>query len=286
MKKFGMSFLVILALMVFAATDAFFILDPTRQALIFQFGRPIRAETTAGLKIKLPFIQNVTYFEKRILNLDPPAQQVPLVDQRRVNVNVYSRYRIKDPLEFYKTLNDEYRAQERLSSIINSSMRRVLGTTTLTSILSSERSSIMPRIRQEVNEAAVRFGIEVVDVRLRRADLPPTNSQAVYKRMISERERERNDFLAQGQELYQGITSKADRDVVVIKAEAERKAMELRGLGEAEAMEIYAQTYKIDPEFYDFYRSLEAYKNTVGKGDTTVVLSPNSTYFKHFHNKP
>jgi membrane protease subunit HflC len=262
--------------------SALFPVAQNQQALVLQFGEPRNFIKEPGLHIKVPFIQNVLYYDKRVLEVDPPAQQVILSDQKRVDVDAYARFRITDPLEFYKTLNTEFNARGRLSAIINSSMRRVLGSTTLVRVLSADRERIMADILHEVSDEAKRFGIEIVDVRLRRADLPEQTSQAIYNRMRSERDREAKEARAQGQEQAQQIRARADRDKTVLLAEAQREAQIVRGDGDAAAIKIYADSFGKDPQFFSFYRSMQAYRDALGSSDTTMVLSPDMDFLRFF----
>lgn len=278
---------VAVAVLGLIVSSSFFIVPQSQQALVLQFGDPRRMVQEPGLQFKIPFIQNVLYYDRRLLEVDPRSQQVILADQKRIEVDAFARYRITDPLTFYRTVNNEQGARSRLEAIINSSMRRVLGGTSMTSVLSGERDKIMADIRGEVQEDAKRFGVEVVDVRLRRADLPDTTSQAIYNRMRSEREREAREFRAQGQEQAQQIRSRADREKVVLVAEAQREAQILRGEGDATAIKTYADAFSADPEFFAFYRSLQAYRSVMGGSDTTLVLSPDSEFFRYFNrSKP
>ena len=259
-----------------------FIVHQTQQALVLQFGDPKREVIDPGLKFKLPFIQDVVYFESRILDLDPPKQQVILADQKRLDVDSYARFRITDPLEFYKTVRNERGARSRLSTIINSALRRVLGNETLVGILSTNRVAIMANIRGQVNTAVDRLGIEIVEVRLRRADYPEETSQNIFNRMKSEREREAREFRAEGAEAAQQIRADADKQRVVLVAKAKQSAETLRGEGDGEAIKIYADAFGQDPEFYSFYRSMLAYRKAMADEDTTLVLSPDSDFFRYF----
>jgi membrane protease subunit HflC len=274
--------LVGIAAVVFMGVSALFTVTQNQQALVLQFGEVRRFINEPGLHVKTPFIQNVIYFDKRVLEVDPPAQQVILSDQKRVDVDAYARFRITDPLKFYQTVAGEVGARARLSAIINSSLRRVLGSTTLASVLSAERDRIMADIQHEVGEEAKRFGIEMVDVRLRRADLPEQTSQAIYNRMKSERDREAKEARGQGQELALQIKARADRDKIVLLAEAAREAQIVRGEGDANAIKIYADAFGKDPQFFSFYRSMQAYSNALANGDTTMVLSPNLDFLRYF----
>src|ERR1700733_2141018 len=258
--------IALLVVVVVIGTSAFFTVAQTEQALVLQFGEMRELIKTPGLHLKVPFVQKVLYFDNRVLEVDPPAQEVILADQKRVDVDAYARFRIIDPLLFYQTVTNEFGARGRLSAIINSSMRRVLGSTSLASVLSGERERIMADILHEVGDQAKRFGIEIVDVRLRRADLPEQTSQAIYNRMKSERDREAKEARGQGQEQALQIRARADREKVVLLAEAAREAQIVRGEGDANAIKIYAEAFGKDPQFFAFYRSMQAYTNALGSG--------------------
>jgi membrane protease subunit HflC len=232
--------------------------------------------------LKLPFIQNVQYFEKRVLELDPPKQQVILVDQKRLDVDTYARFRIADPLRFFQTVTNEVGARARLSAIISSSLRRVLGGESLSAILSERRADIMATIRGEVAQAVKPLGIDIIDVRMKRADYPEQTSQAIFNRMKSEREREAREFRAEGYEAAQQIRADADRQRIVILATAQKEAQTLRGQGDAQAIQIYADAFGKDQGFFAFYRAMEAYKDAFNSGSTTMVLSPDSEFFRFF----
>ena len=280
----GLAVLGVLVLIAgFVAYSMLFVVPQVQQAIVLQFGAPMEAVKDPGLKFKLPW-QNVVYYDKRVLDLDPPKQQVILSDQKRLDVDSYARFKIVDPLLFFQTVKDEMGARSRLSPIINSSLRRVLGNETLLSILSDQRISIMASIRQQANDGARPLGMELVEVRIRRADYPEETSLNIYNRMKSEREREAKEFRAQGQEEAQKIRADADKQRVVIVAEAKKQAEMLRGQGDGEAIRIYADAFGQDPEFFAFYRSMQAYRKAMTGGDTTMVLSPDSDFFKYFKN--
>ncbi len=261
-------------------SGALFTVHQTQQALVLQLGEPKRAVSEPGLKIKIPFIQNAFYYERRVLNVDPPVQRVILADQKPLLVDTYARYRIVDPLRFYQTVRTEGTASSRLSVIINASARGVLGNVNLASVLSEERADIMTQIQEQVNDEAQRFGIDLVDVRIRRSDLPDETSQAVYDRMKSEREREAAEFRAQGFEQSERIKAGADREATVIRAEAEREAEILRGEGEGERTRILNDAYGQDEEFFSFYRSMQAYDASL-RG-TYMVISPDGEFADFF----
>ena len=278
--------LALLAVLLFGAYSAAFMVNQTQQALVLQFGEPKRTIQDPGLKFKLPFIQEAVYYERRVLSLIPQdAEEVILADQKRLQVDAYARYRIEDPLLFFQTVRNELGARARLESIIDSSVRRVLGRETLASILTGERESINGSIRDEVNQSVASLGIQIIDVRLRRADYPEATSQNIFNRMKSEREREAKEFRATGEEEAQKIRADAEKTRTVIVAEAKRQAQEVRGEGDSNAIRIYAESFGRDPEFFSFYRSMEAYRKSIGESGTSMVLSPNSSFFRYFKDK-
>ena len=270
------SFLVLL--------NGIFTMKETQQGLVLQFGDPKRVIQKSGLHIKIPFIQNVVRYDNRILEYNLPIEEVIAVDKKRILIDSFARFKIIDPLEFYKTVGNEANVRNRLNSNVISSLRRVVGKVTLDELLSSERSNIMDRIQIEVNDSAQRFGIEVVDVRIRRADLPEANSQAIFDRMISERVKEAKEFRAKGAEQAQIIRAEANKEKTVLLAEATRKSEILRGEGESESIAIYADAFERDSGFYSFYRSMQAYKNVLGEDGTTMILSPDSQFLEFFNN--
>jgi membrane protease subunit HflC len=282
-RNFSIGFV---ALLLFTILSALFTVDQTKQALVLQFGEPKRIIQEPGLAIKLPFIQDVEYYEKRVLSLIPQdAEEVILADQKRILVDAYARYRISNPLLFYQTVRNEFGARSRLEAIIDSSVRRVLGSETLASILTGMRNNINDNIKDEVEESVTSLGIEIIDVRLRRADYPESTSQNIFNRMKSEREREAKEFRATGEEEAQKIRADAEKTRTVIVAEAARKAQENRGRGDSEAIEIYANSFGKDADFFSFYRSMEAYRAAIGESETSMVLSPDSEFFRFFKNK-
>lgn len=263
-------------------SSALFTVHQTQQAIVMQFGDPRRVITEPGLNIKLPFVQNVLFYEKRVLDLDPPVERVLLADQKPLNVDSFARYTIGDPLKFYQTVRFESNLRDRLGSIINSNLRSVLGNVNLAGILSEERANIMDRIMEQVNQESDRFGIDIVDVRIGRTDLPAEVSQAVYSRMRSEREREAAEFRAQGEEEAQRIRAAADREATVIRAEAQREADIIRGAGEGQRTRTLNQAFGQDPNFFQFYRSMQAYEGAINQGDAEnsyVVLSTDQNAF-------
>jgi membrane protease subunit HflC len=273
-------------LVLFGIFSSFFTVNQTQQALVLQFGEPKRIIQDPGLAFKLPFIQDAVFYESRVLSLIPQdAEEVILADQKRIQIDAYARYRIEDPLLFFQTVRNELGARARLESIIDSSVRRVLGSETLASILTGERENINGSIRDEVNASVDSLGIEIIDVRLRRADYPESTSQNIFNRMKSEREREAKEFRATGDEEAQKIRADAEKTRTVIVAEAKREAQEVRGQGDSNAIRIYAGSFGQDPEFFSFYRSMEAYRKSIGESGTSMVLSPNSSFFRYFKDK-
>ncbi len=261
--------------------DAFFILDQRKTALVIQFGEAINYITEPGFKLKLPFIQNVLVFEKRIQNLAADTTEVIASDQKTMRVDAFTKYRIIDGLKFYQTAKDDRGFKQRLAPILDSSLRQVLGSMSFVALLSPQRTDIMYKIREIVATQAQDFGVEVVDVRIMRADLPDKSREAVYDRMRSERAKEAKEIRAEGAEQAQRIMATAERDRLVILADAQKTAQIERGNGDAKAITIFASTFNKDPEFFDFYRSLQAYKKVIKSDNTKLVLSADSEFFRH-----
>lgn len=282
MRSIGTVVAVVVAVVVFVAFNALFIVDQRQQALITEFGNPVRIVKEPGLAFKTPFIQTVIFFDKRILELDAPPEEVIAADRRRIVVDAFARYRISDPLRYYQSVRIESVARQRLSSILSSSLRGVLGQKALAALLTSERPVMMRSIRDQMRAEATGLGIEVVDVRIRRADLPKENLESVFGRMQTERQREAAGIRAAGDEEAQRIRSTADKEVTIIKAEATRKSDILRGEGEAERNRILGDAYGRDAEFFEFYRTLKAYEQSMTGNTTTMVISPDSPFFKYF----
>lgn len=283
--KIKISLLVVLAVAVAVLSSSVYVLKQTDQAIVLQFGDPVRVVQEPGLKFKIPFIQNVVFYDKRLLNLDPPAQEIVLNDKKRLDVDSFTRYRIVDPLKFYKTVRTESRARSKLEEIVNSSVRNVLGRITLQELLSQQRSQIMADISTAVKKDAGQIGVSVAEVRIRRADLPIEVLQAINDRMKAERDRDAKEFRAQGQQAGQQIRATADKERTIIIAEAEKQAQIIRGEGDKEATEIWNSAAGKDPQFYGFYRSLEAYRKSLGNGESSFVLSPDSEFFKYFRGQ-
>ena len=277
-------FLIIIIGIAFASLNSLFTMSEKQQGLVLQFGEPKRVVKSSGLHFKLPLIQNVVKYDKRILEYDLPVEEVIAVDKKRMLIDSFTRFKIVEPLEFYKTVGSEINVRNRLNSNVISSLRRVVGRVTLDELLSQERNNIMENIKLEVNNEAFRFGIEIVDVRIRRADLPEANSQAIYERMKSERVREAKEFRAKGSEVAQKIRAEANKEKTVILAEATRKSEILRGEGESKAIDIYANAFEKDSDFYSFYRSMQAYGKVLGEDGTTMILSPDSEFLEFFNN--
>jgi len=260
-----------------------FTVHQTQQVLVLQVGEPRQVVTQPGLHMKLPWpFQNVLYLDRRVLYLDLPVQEVIAQDRKRLVVDAFARWRITDPLRFYQSLTDENIASGRLQPILGSNVRRILGSQTFAAVLSGERAKLMLDIRDGMNVETKNFGIEIVDVRIRRADLPQQNSEAIYRRMQQERVRQANQFRAQGEQISQEIRSKADRDATVIRAEATRQGEITRGQGDAEKNRIFAEAFGQDPDFFSFYRSMNAYSASLKGENTTVILSPDSDFFRYF----
>ncbi len=274
---------VVAAVILFVIGNSVYILNQTEQAIVLQFGEPMRVVKEPGLKFKIPFIQNVVFYDNRLLNLDPPAQEIVLNDKKRLDVDSFTRYRIVDPLKFYKTVRTELQARGKLEEIVNSSVRKILGRITLQELLSQKRTQIMRDISSAVKVDAEQIGVSVADVRIRRADLPIEVLQAINARMKSEREREAKEFRAQGQQMSQQIKAQAEKERTIIIAEAEKNAQIIRGTGDKQAILIWNEAANKDPQFYAYYRTLEAYRNSMANGDTSMVLSPNSEFFEFFN---
>lgn len=268
---------------IFVLLNSLYVVRQTEQAIVLQFGEPMRVVKTPGLKLKVPFIQNVVFYDNRLLNLDPPAQEIVLNDKKRLDVDSFTRYRIVDPLRFYKTVRTESMARSKLEEIVNSSVRKILGRITLQELLSQQRTQIMADISTAVKTDAEQIGVSVADVRIRRADLPLEVLQAINARMKAERERDAKEFRATGQQQAQQIRAMAEKERTILIAEAEKQAQITRGEGDEQAIIIWNKAAGADPQFYGFYRSMEAYKNGLAKnGNTSMVLSPNAEFFDYF----
>jgi membrane protease subunit HflC len=271
---------------VFVVGYAFtYVVHQTQSALVLQFGKVRAVTLQPGLYFKAPApFEQVVYLDNRVLDLDLPAQEIIAADQKRLVVDAFTRYRISDPLRFYQTMNNVARANSQLASVVNAQVRAVLADATFLSVVRNDRSKLMARIREDVNREAERFGVAIVDVKLRRVDLPEANSQAVFQRMQTERQREAAEARALGAQQAQEIRARAEREATIIVAEAQRKADETRGQGDGERNRIFAETFSKDPEFFSFYRSMQAYEAGLKNGDTRMVLSPDSPFFRYFND--
>jgi len=279
--KFLLPLIIVAAAVIFFSV---FIVKEVNQAIVLQFGDPKKIISKPGLNFKIPFIQNVVFLDKRILNLDTPPEEVIASDQKRLIVDAFARFQIIDPLKFYISVGNERVARSRLATIINSRIRNVLGRQELQTLLSEDRSKQMALIQEGVNNEAENFGIKIVDVRIKRADLPQANSEAIYRRMQTEREREAKEFRAKGAEMAVTITSTADKEVTVILAEAQKKSEIMKGEGDGQRNKIFADAFGRDPEFFAFYRAMQAYETSLIGGETSLILSPDNEFFKFFGN--
>jgi membrane protease subunit HflC len=279
----GIVALLALLLVMIVAYMSLFTVQQTEQTIVLQFGKPVDVVTDPGLHFKAPW-NSVINIDKRILDLENPSQEVIASDQKRLVVDAFARYRIKDALRFYQSVGSIQAANLQLTSLLNAALRRVLGEVNFITVVRDEREKLMGRIREQLDHEADGYGIEVVDVRIRRADLPEQNSQAVYQRMQTERQREAAEFRAQGGQKAQEIRSKADREATVIIAEANSTAEQTRGVGDAERNRLFAEAYGKDADFFAFYRSMTAYENGLKAGDTRFLLRPDSDFFRYFSN--
>ena len=280
----GIVALLLLLLLAIVGYSSVFTVQQTEQALVVRFGRPVNVATDPGLYFKAPFIDTVIPVDNRILDLENPSQEVIASDQKRLVVDAFARYRIKNALQFYQSVGTVQAANLQLTTLLNAALRRVLGEVTFIQVVRDEREALMGRIRDQLDHEADGYGIQVVDVRIRRADLPEQNSQAVYQRMQTERQREAAEFRAQGGQKAQEIRSNADREATVIVAEANSQSEKTRGEGDAERNRIFAEAYGKDPDFFAFYRSMTAYENGLKSTDTRFLLRPDSDFFRFFGN--
>jgi len=280
-SKFLLPIIIVIGFTIYLSL---FTVKEINQAIVLQFGDPKKVIAEPGLQVKIPFIQNVVFIDRRILSLDPAPEEVIASDQKRLIVDAYARFKIVDPLKFYISVGDERVARSRLATIINSRIRSVLGKQSLATLLSEERSAQMAIIQEGVDAEAKKFGITIIDVRIKRADLPQANSEAIYKRMQTEREREAKEFRARGAEMAVTITSTADRKVTIILANAKKQSEIMKGEGDGQRNKIFANAFGKDPEFFSFYRAMQAYETALIGGDTTLILSPDSDFFKFFGN--
>lgn len=276
---------VLVAAAVFIGMSSLFTVHQAQQAIVLQFGNPVRVIQEPGLKVKVPFIQNVVYFDRRLLDFDADAQEVIMADQKRLVVDAFARYRIEDPLRFFQAAGNEANMRARLGAIVNSTLRNVLGSVPFSAVLTARRAELMRQISDLVVAESKQFGVAVLDVRIMRADLHPDNSAAIYARMQTERDREARQERAEGAETAQRIRAEAERDRTIVLAEANRQSNILRGQGDGEATRIFADAFNRDADFYGFYRSLQAYQKSLGDGTSTLVLSPDSDFFRYFRDQ-
>jgi len=281
MNRARLALMLALALVALAVLSLYTV-EQTEQALVVRLGRPVEVQRDAGLHLKVPLIDTVIFYDTRLLPLEPPLEQIILGDQKRLEVQVYARYQITDPLLYYQSVRTLEQARSQLEQIVSSALRRALGQVMLTALLSEERLKITDIVLQESIGKAKPLGITVADVRIRRADLPPETSQAIYDRMKSERQRQAKELRAQGFEWAQQIQSRADHDRTVILSQAQRQSLTTRSQGDAEANRIYAQAFGRDPKFFEFYRAMQTYRQALADSNPTLVLSPNSELLKYF----
>jgi len=281
MKKIILPIIIVIAVLSYFSM---FVVKEINQAIVLQFGDPKQIIVSPGLYFKIPFVQNVVFLDRRILSLDPPPEEVIASDQKRLIVDAFARFKIVDPLKFYISVGNERVARSRLATIINSRLRSVLGKQSLATLLSEDRTKQMAIIQDGVNTEAEKFGITIIDVRIKRADLPQANSEAIYKRMQTEREREAKQFRARGAEMAVTITSTADKEVTVLLANAKKQSEIMKGEGDGQRNKIFANAFGKDPEFFSFYRAMQAYETALIGGDTSLILSPDSDFFKFFGN--
>jgi membrane protease subunit HflC len=277
-------FLVAVLVALFVLANSTFIVKESQSAIVLRFGAPKAQHTEAGLKFKVPFIENHVYIDRRNRELDQDALEIIVAGQERLLVDAFARYRIVDPQQFYQTVRSIDGGDARLKTQMNQTIRRVLGEVSVDDIVSGRRNELMLRIRELLGASARQLGVEVIDVKIRRADLPQQNSQAVFQRMITERNQLAQQIRAQGNEEAQKITAQADREATEIRAKSQEEAEKLRGLADAERNAVFAAAYGKDPEFFSFYRSLLAYEEALKKGDTTILLSPDSEFLRYLNN--
>ena len=282
MRAFLMSVLVLLGIATFLVYSSLFIVHQNQQALVLQFGQPQRVIKEPGLNWMIPVVQTVGFFDKRIIDLDTQPQEVIVSDQKRLVVDAFARYSIVDPLLYYQSVNNDDGAKLRLNSLLTASLRRVLGGATFTEVVRDKREQLMQQISGQVSKEADALGVKVVDVRIKRADLPEQNRQAIYKRMQTERQREAAQWRAQGEEQSRRIRADADRQVTILKAEATQKSEIIRGEGDAQRNATFAAAYGADPDFFAFYRSMQAYESSMKSADTRLLLSPDSDFLRYF----
>ena len=282
MRARTISILVIIVAVFFVINASYFYVDQRLQAIVLQFGEPIRVIKEPGIQFKIPFVQNVEFFDKRLLLFDNPVEEIISADKKRLIVDSFARYRIEDPLRYFQTIRFESTLTNRLGSIINDSLRQVLGRVPLKSVISEKRSVLLDEVAILVSAAAKDFGLQIEDVRIRRADLPPANSEAIFRRMQTERQQEASQYRAEGEEQSRILKAQAEKEKTILLADAERTSDILRGEGDGEKNKILGEAFSKDPEFFSFYRSMQAYITAIGSEDTTMILSPDSTFFEYF----
>src|SRR5258705_1477041 len=280
----GIVALFVLVVVLMVGYGSVFTVSQTEQVLLVRLGEPVRVVTEPGLNFKAPFIDTVISIDRRILDQEHPTQEVAAWDQKRLVIDAIARSRIKNALRFYQSVGSIQAANIQLTTLLNASLRRVLGEVTFITVVRDQREALMARIREQLDKEADGYGIQVVDVRIRRADLPEQNSQAVYQRMQTERQREAAEFRAQGGQKAQEIRSRADREATVIVADANSTAEQVRGAGDGERNRLFAEAHGQDPDFFAFYRSMTAYENGLSKSDTRFLLQPDSDFFRFFSN--
>lgn len=282
MRARTISILVIIVAVFFVINASYFYVDQRLQAIVLQFGEPIRVIKEPGIQFKIPFVQNVEFFDKRLLLFDNPVEEIISADKKRLIVDSFARYKIEDPLRYFQTIRFESTLTNRLGSIINDSLRQVLGRVPLKSVISEKRSVLLEEVAVLVSAAAKDFGLQIEDVRIRRADLPTANSEAIFRRMQTERQQEAAQYRAEGEEQSRILKAQAEKEKTILLADAERTSDILRGEGDGEKNKILGEAFSKDPEFFSFYRSMQAYINAISAEDTTMILSPDSTFFEYF----
>ncbi len=285
MNNTAQKYIIVAVIALLILGSSIFVVDQRTQALVIQFGEVIRVINKPGLKIKIPLVQDVVFFDKRILDLGIAEQEVIASDQKRLKINAFAKYKIEDPLKFYTTVRTRNAAEQKLSAILDSSLRQSIGKIPLIELLSDNRVKIMTQIKENLTRETKIFGINIVDVRIMRGDLPKENSDAIFTRMQTEREKEAKEIRAKGNEEASKIKAEADKQKTIILAEARKKADIDRGLGDAQASKIFAASFSKDPDFYDFYRTMQSYNESLKPEKTTIVISPDSEFFKYFNNK-
>ena len=284
MRTRTISIVVLILAAFFVLSSSYFYVDQRVQALVLQFGEPVKVIKTPGLQFKIPLIQNVEYFDKRLILFDNPVEEIISADRKRLIVDAFARYRIEDPLRYYQAIRYETALSNRLGSIINDSLRQVLGRVPLQEVISIRRSVLLEEVASLVYEAAKDFGLRIEDVRIRRADLPTANSEAIFRRMQTERQQEAAQFRAEGEEQSRRIKAESEKEKTILLANAERTGEILRGEGDADKNKILAEAFSRDPEFFAFYRAMQAYVTAIDSSDTTMILSPDSEFFEYFNN--